>query len=522
MHILIFLPLVVYYVHMNHLIICLGAVSLLEQCIWLPSIWKIKRLAASLVMFGVALSTGLLIGSYLGISTLLIMALSLYRIINLLRVVENRINSKYLLRTASRTSITLISAQATVFVLTLIIRNLHANLMLGFSSLACLQLALGLIVLFSTQRSLQKTAFFPVNGNYADRDLPTVTVAIPARNETEDLNQCLRSLLASDYPKLELIVLDDCSQERRTAEIIRSFAHDGVQYIAGQSPPKDWLAKNYAYHQLAQKSNGQLILFCGVDMRFSIKTIHTLVNTMLQKNKTMLSVIPINETPSKFCSKSFLVQPMRYAWELSLPRRSFNRPPVLSSCWVISRRTLDEAGGFKAVRRSAVPERFFAKQSSLHTDGYTFMQSSDGTDEQLRSVKSFGEQISTAIRLRYPQLHRRPELICLLSLSELTLFFLPYALLVIYLYMQCWLCIVSVVFIMYINTYFYAQIVHMTYRKEILKAYIIMPLAIIFDVWLLNYSMWRYEFHEVVWKERNVCIPVMHTYSSLPKITDGF
>jgi hypothetical protein len=30
--------------------------------------------------------------------------------------------------------------------------------------------------------------------------------------------------------------------------------------------------------------------------------------------------------------------------------------------------------------------------------------------------------------------------------------------------------------------------------------------------------MYKYEFREVIWKERNVCVPVMHVTPHLPKI----
>ena len=51
--------------------------------------------------------------------------------------------------------------------------------------------------------------------------------------------------IASDYPKLEIIVLDDCSQDR-TAEIIRNFAHDGVRFIQSEDNKDNWLDKNKA------------------------------------------------------------------------------------------------------------------------------------------------------------------------------------------------------------------------------------------------------------------------------------
>src|SRR5690606_10627587 len=76
---------------------------------------------------------------------------------------------------------------------------------------------------------LRKTRHITNRTHYSDKELPTVSVCIPARNETNALEDCLRSMLANDYPKLEILVLDDCSQDR-TAEVIKSFAHAGVRF----------------------------------------------------------------------------------------------------------------------------------------------------------------------------------------------------------------------------------------------------------------------------------------------------
>jgi hypothetical protein len=42
--------------------------------------------------------------------------------------------------------------------------------------------------------------------------------------------------------------------------------------------------------------------------------------------------------------------------------------------------------------------------------------------------------------------------------------------------------------------------------------------AIILDIAALNISMYMYEFREVLWKGRNVCVPVMRVVPRLPKI----
>ena len=58
------------------------------------------------------------------------------------------------------------------------------------------------------------------------KPLPFVSVLIPARNEEINIEKCVSSLLKSDYPHLEIIVLDDNSTDR-TYEIVGDFRRPG-------------------------------------------------------------------------------------------------------------------------------------------------------------------------------------------------------------------------------------------------------------------------------------------------------
>src|SRR5690606_16105313 len=92
---------------------------------------------------------------------------------------------------------------------------------------------------------------------------------------------------------------------------------------------------------------------------------------MLARDKRMVSILPQRNNPNK--AQYSLVQAARYFWELAPPRRLFNRPPVLSSCWAVYRRDMLRLGGFAAVTRAIIPEAYFAKQL-LASDGYSFMR----------------------------------------------------------------------------------------------------------------------------------------------------
>jgi len=493
-----------------------GVVSALELLFWLPLFWRFHKAISIVMAFGISIVSGALIGLQPSFWALLIVVVSFYRIINLLRLVENRTRADYLRFVARRSSLLLILSQFLIFGIVFLQLKLDLSFTVWIFLLLGLQLLAAALLLSSTMRHSRTTKAPNVENDFADRDLPTLTVAIPARNETTDLEDCLQSLLVCNYPKLEVLVLDDCSQLKRTPEIIREFAHDGVRFIAGKASPSNWLAKNHAYQQLVEASNGEILLFCGVDARFSEQSLKTLVATMLKREKDMLSIIPTNKI---YISNNFWllsVQPSRYAWELALPRRWLQRPPVLSTCWLITRKKLDATGGFAAVKRSISPESFLAREIARRFDGYSFLQSNATIG--ISSTKSLQEQNATSVRTRYPQMHRRPELVALFSLLEALVFIGPMAIFVISMLNSLWILGGISATILVLLTVFYALIVRITYRQSLLRGFVLLPIAAIYDIWLLNYSMWQYEFSDVIWKDRNVCIPVMRVIPSLPKI----
>lgn len=504
---------------MSVILILFWALVVLELLLYLLPRSRARSTAAIILVSCVALSALALYAVRPELGSGLLAIVAGYRCINLIRLVKGRMHEHYLRRSTLRSAVWLIVLQAAVAALW-VVHPLRVSTQQVWLAIAVLDVWLAGMLLASTLRHLQRTRtpWLTVDELH-DNHLPTLTVAIPARNETDDLEECLTSLVASNYPKLEILVLDDCSQNKRTPEIIREFAHSGVRFLQGVVPGENWLAKNQAYQQLSEAANGELILFCGVDVRFQPNSLRMLVAALNHKKKSMISIIPRNVVPPLLAThETSLLQPMRYAWELALPRKLFRRPPVLSTCWLIRREVLMNAGGFAAVSRSIVPESYFARISAVH-DGYSFMQSS--AKMGIISNKSLKEQQSTTIRTEYPKVHRRLEFALLLSVAELLAIIVPYILLALGLlgrlpFSFTLLSGTAVAFL----TLAYTSIVTLTYRMWLTRSIFLLPFAVLADVALLNYSMIKYEFFSVIWKDRNVCIPVMHVTPHLPALAD--
>ena len=474
----------------------------------IPGLWGSRRFIASVISVGVPFASGGIFAWRPGAASGLLLVVSVFRVFNTLRVAGSQMNEVNLRRATRQTSLWLVGTQLLVAGAWVVDRHLALSDSTWIMLLALVQLFSASVLAASTARRLRRTKPITPKAAYADSELPTVTVAIPARNEDEQLEACLQSVIASDYPKLEVLVFDDCSQDR-TSQIIRGFAHDGVRFISGKEPTPNWLAKNQAYEQLAQEASGELILFCGVDVRFAPHSVRQLVTLLKRRRKTMLSLLPINERPG-----FSIAQTMRYYWELALPRRMFNRPPVMSSFWLIEARALKAAGGFAAVSRSITPEAHFARYA-IEGDKYSFMRSTPHLG--VASVKGVPEQRETAVRTRYPQLHRRPELVLAVVAAELVLLFAPFVLVIVGLWgvlgMAPEIIFATTCLVLAVT---YHRVTSTTSPKNRWGVSPLFPVAVLVDIILLHYSMWKYEFSTVEWKGRNVCIPVMHTYSHLP------
>ncbi len=234
----------------------LGVGAIIELLtVHISLLWKIKLISASLVTVSIGMYTGYSVANGLTSIGLLLLLLNTFRLFNVIKFARPNIHPHYLRSVTKRSS----NIFSIILFGLLILQN--SNIILGVATIsvwAILLFCISLATLAITAKNLQKTQHHKSNHYFSDKELPTVTVAIPARNETDDLASCIRTILANDYPKLEILVYDDCSYDR-TAEIIRDFAHDGVRFISGLPPEDRWLAKNKAYDTLYDNASGEIV-----------------------------------------------------------------------------------------------------------------------------------------------------------------------------------------------------------------------------------------------------------------------
>lgn len=124
---------------------------------------------------------------------------------------------------------------------------------------------------------------------------PMISVLVPARNEAARIEPCARSLLAQNYPRFELLVLDDHSEDE-TAAILRGLGLDeenaARRLIPGEPLPPGWTGKNWACHQLARRARGEWLLFTDADTEHAPGTLAAALAHARETRADLLSAWP--------------------------------------------------------------------------------------------------------------------------------------------------------------------------------------------------------------------------------------
>jgi chlorobactene glucosyltransferase len=124
-------------------------------------------------------------------------------------------------------------------------------------------------------------------------DFPSVSILVPARNEEKSIDLCIQSLLAQDYPSYEVIALDDQSSDG-TLNMLEQIASSQprLKVLVGTPPPEGISGKNWACAQLADQSQGDLLLFTDADTVFKPHSLRLIVSSMSGEQADLLTGFP--------------------------------------------------------------------------------------------------------------------------------------------------------------------------------------------------------------------------------------
>lgn len=202
-------------------------------------------------------------------------------------------------------------------------------------------------------------------------DDPLVSVLIPARNEEAHIEKCVRSLLGQCYEKLEVLVLDDQSNDA-TATIVQRFINDlplvqreRLRLFSGQPLPPGWVGKNFACHQLFQHARGDYLFFTDADTVHAPETVRAVVDWMRRLKVDLLTAQAAYEVKDigerlimpLLCFRVFILLPLTLIERCSEPILAAGNGPLL--CF--SQRAYKAAGGHRAIKTSILEDVLLAR-----------------------------------------------------------------------------------------------------------------------------------------------------------------
>ncbi len=104
----------------------------------------------------------------------------------------------------------------------------------------------------------------------ADQACPSISVLLAARNEAQKLPEALKTLLAQDYPRYEVVAVDDRSSDA-TPQILDQFAlaDSRLHVVHVAELPAGWLGKTHALQRAYERSTGEWLVFTDADVHFA-------------------------------------------------------------------------------------------------------------------------------------------------------------------------------------------------------------------------------------------------------------
>ena len=126
----------------------------------------------------------------------------------------------------------------------------------------------------------------------SDADCPRISILLAARDEEEKLPAALATLMEIDYPDLEVIAVDDRSQDS-TGRILERFAaaHPRLRVVHITQLPAGWLGKPHALQKAYAASTGDWLLFTDADVRFKHDALRRAIALVKARNLEHLTLM---------------------------------------------------------------------------------------------------------------------------------------------------------------------------------------------------------------------------------------
>jgi glycosyltransferase involved in cell wall biosynthesis len=212
-------------------------------------------------------------------------------------------------------------------------------------------------------------------------DSPRVSIIVPARNEEEDIESSLRTLLALDYDNYEVIAVNDRSTDR-TGEIMERMAGNPhfpsphfsqraremgrplLRVIHHRELPAGWLGKTHAMWTGTNQANGDWLLFTDADVLFKPDSVRRALAYAEAERADHVVLLPqmIMKRPGEYMMIAFFQTMFVFGhrpWKVADPK---TRDHIGVGAFNLIRRSVYEAvGTYEALRMEVLDDMKLGK-----------------------------------------------------------------------------------------------------------------------------------------------------------------
>ncbi len=206
-------------------------------------------------------------------------------------------------------------------------------------------------------RNLRLYTPLPLVSTPIEGETPAISVLIPARNEATSIRAAVEAALSSRDVSLEVIVLDDHSEDE-TAAIVRELAAEDHRVRLEPAPPlpTGWCGKQHACATLAEHASHPLLVFVDADVRLAPSGLARMAAFLRASRADLISGVPYQETVT--LGEKLLIPLIHFLLLGFLPLHRMRRsahPAYGAGCgqlFMAGREAYAKAGGHAAIRAS--------------------------------------------------------------------------------------------------------------------------------------------------------------------------
>lgn len=255
-------------------------------------------------------------------------------------------------------------------------------------------------------------------------DPPPVAIIVPARDEAEVIEASLASLLAEDYPRFSVVLVDDGSTDG-TGALARGFADPRLTVLAGAPKPPGWSGKLWAVAQGVAATEAPWLLLTDADIRHAPGHLAALVAKAEAERLDLVSEM-VRLRCQTFAERA-LVPAFVFFFQLLYPFARVNDPLAATAAAaggsiLIRREALQRIGGIAALRGTLIDDVTLAR---LVKRGGRIWLGHSALAQSLRSYPRLGDIWRMIARTAFVQLRHSWLLLALTTFAMAVVWLAP-------------------------------------------------------------------------------------------------